>query len=108
VVGHEAFEPPAELLAQLHRRGTQEVWDVVALLLGEVLGIGLTSVLDPCPPFVTAGLGRRIATAGLGRRTSLPASAAAARRMASRISSWSLIASFVSSSLSSTFCSRAG
>ena len=40
--------------------------------------------------------------------SSLPASAAADRRMPSRISSWSWIASFVSSSLPSTFCSRAG
>jgi hypothetical protein len=39
--------------------------------------------------------------------SSLPASAAAARRIPWRISSWSWIASLVSSSLSSTFCSSA-
>src|SRR6185436_16439863 len=59
VLVRELREARAQLLPVLHGGRPQEVGQVVALLLGEVLVVGVARVLDGGPPLVAAGLGRR-------------------------------------------------
>jgi len=58
VVILETPELRAQLLAELDRCDAQEVGDVVALLVGEVLVVGVAGVLDARPPLVASHLGR--------------------------------------------------